>query len=185
MDTSRVIVTGVHETIASLKKFDQDALKRFNKVINDELRTAKVAAQGLIPESPMRNWRTVPAKKGRTRGGAGWPAWDAGAVKAGIKTTRAQGKVRKDYTTNAGALINKTPAGVIFEVAGRSKGKSTLSDKGGSGEQFKRNLGNKYGAASRVVWRIVDRDANKIRANFIKALEQAKSDLQTAFDRSK
>ena len=184
---AEVIVTGVHETIASLKKFDADALKRFNKVINDELRTAKIAAQELIhDEPPMSGWRTVPAKNGRSRGGAGWPAWNGSEIKAGIKSSRAQGKVRKgDYTTSAGALLNTTGAGVIFEVAGRSKGKSTLSAKGGSGEQFKRTLSNRFGSASRVVWKIVDRDAVKIRANFIKALEQAKSDLQRAFDSSK
>ena len=70
-------------------------------------------------------------------------------------------------------------------MAGRSKGKSTLSDKGGSGEQFKRTLSNRFGSASRVVWKIVDRDAEKIRANFIIALEKAKSDLQRAFDSNK
>ena len=184
---AEVIVTGVHETIAALKKFDQDALKRFNKVINDELRTAKVAAQELIHDQPpMSGWKTTPPKNPRTRGGAGWPAWDGAAIKSGIKTSRAQGKVRKgNYTTSAGALLNTTAAGVIFEVAGRSKGKSTLSDKGGSGEQFKRTLSNRFGSASRVVWKIVDRDAEKIRANFVIALEKAKSDLQRAFDSNK
>ena len=49
---------------------------------------------------------------------------------------------------------------------------------GGSSAQFLRTLGNRFGKASRVVWRVVDKDAAKIRENVSKALEEAKIELQ-------
>lgn len=187
MAGNKVVLVGIEQTVSALKKFDVDAVKRFQKTINDELKIAKIEAQGLIDDKPpMSGWRTVPATNGRVRGGAGWPAWDGAAIRAGIKTSRAKGKVRKgDYTTSAGALLNTTGAGVIFEVAGRSKGKSSVSEKGGSGEQFKRTLSNRFGPASRVVWKIVDAKKGSIERKFQDALNQAKSDLQQALDSSK
>jgi hypothetical protein len=82
--------------------------------------------------------------------------------------------VRGDYTTSAGALLNKSRAGAIFEIAGRVKG----DGKTPQGTAFKRILNEKFGDASRVVWRIVDRDRLKIQANIVKALDEAKTELQ-------
>jgi hypothetical protein len=82
--------------------------------------------------------------------------------------------VRGDYTTSAGALINQSRAGAIFEIAGRKKG----GEKNASGAAFKEILREKYGEASRVVWRIVDRDRVKIEIAVAAALEEAKATLQ-------
>lgn len=180
-----IVLSGIQETLDALKAFDKDAVKRFNKVINDELKGAERDAKALITavagynagNTPMSGWRKADAARPRstTRGGAGWPGWDAGKIQAGIVKTKAQGKVRGNYTTSAGALLNKTAAGVIFEVAG----KETKPGSGrGSGNQFLRTLGNRFKAASRVVWRVVDKDRAKIEANVARALEQAKIDLQ-------
>ena len=162
-----IVLSGIKETLDALKTFDKDAVKRFNKVINDELAGAERDAKALISavagynndNTPMSGWRKDDATKPRktTRGGAGWPGWDASKIQAGITKTKAQGKVRRDYTTSAGALLNKSAAGVIFEIAG-----------------------NRFKAASRVVWRVVDKDRVKIEANVARALEQAKMDLQKA-----
>lgn len=182
-----IVLSGIQETLDALKAFDKDAVKRFNKVINDELKGAERDAKALISavagynsnNSPMSGWRKADATRPRktTRGGAGWPGWDAGAIQAGIVKTKVQGKVRKNYTTSAGALLNKTAAGVIFEIAGK---KTKPGSGRGSGNQFLRTLGNRFQAASRVVWRVVDKDRPRIEANVARALEQAKMDLQKA-----
>lgn len=187
-----IILTGIKETIESLKRFDKDALKRFNKVINTELALAERDAKALIAgvagyndaNTPMSGWRKSDAAKPRkaTRGGAGWPGWDASAIQSKITKTKAEGKVRGDYTTSAGALLNKSAAGAIFEIAGR---KTKAGFGGGSGQQFLRTLGNRFGKASRVVWRVVDKDKEKIQANVAKALEQAKADLQKHLGRER
>ena len=191
MAQDAVIVTGIAETIKGLKEFDKQALSEFRKVINKELRVAAQDAQQIAvgasshgEGAPMSGWRTTPPKNPRktTRGGRGWPAWDVNEVVSGIKSSKSKGKVRGDYTTSAGALLNTTAAGRIFELAGRKAGKSSVSDKGGSGEQFKRTLSNRYGKASRMIWRIVDRDKPKIEKNFVEALDKAKASLQKAME---
>ena len=183
-----VVIVGLDKTLAALKAFDKDALKRFNKVINDELRTAERDARQIVnfvgndvSSAPMKGWVTSygPVKpKTTTRGGAGWPPWVPGTVKEGIRKTRSQGRVRGDYTTSAGSLINKSPAGVIFEVAGRRS-----SGNGRRGQAFIRQL-QKWGKASRLVWRVVDRDRDKIVNAVRKAQEQANQILQKRLDQA-
>jgi uncharacterized protein YfaP (DUF2135 family) len=175
-----IVLSGIKETLDALKEFDKDAVKRFNKVINTELAGAERDAKGLIDEDPpMSGWRKADAIRGKTRGGAGWPGWNAGEIKSKITKTKAQGKVRKgDYTTSAGALLNKSAAGAIFEVAGRqASGTKKMFAQTSSG-QFLRTLENRFKKASRVVWRVVDKDKDRIQANVARALEQAKADLQ-------
>jgi hypothetical protein len=54
-----------------------------------------------------------------------------------------------------------------------------------SGGQFLRTLGNRFGKASRVVWRVVDKDKAKIQANVDRALEEAKAQLQRELNRER
>jgi hypothetical protein len=178
-----IVLTGIKETLDALKDFDKDAVKRFNKVINNELAGAERDARNIISEDPpMSGWRKSDAARGKTRGGAGWPGWNAGEIRSKITKTKAQGKVRGDYTTSAGALLNKSAAGSIFEVAGR-KTKATAGRT--SSAQFLRNLGNRFGKASRVVWRVVDKDRSRIEANVAQALEEAKLELQKHLNRER
>jgi hypothetical protein len=173
-----IVLTGIKETVDALKEFDKAAARKFNKVINDELSRAEQKADNLVVQftnpvygTPMRGWRKTPATNPRSRGGAGWPAWDVSQIQAGIVKSRAQGKVRGDYTTSAGALINKNPAGAIFEVAGRNASASK--------NQFVRYLSNSFGKASRLVWAVVDKDKEAIQKRVAAALEDAKKTLQT------
>jgi hypothetical protein len=181
------ILVGMEETIEALKNFDKEAVKKFEKVINDELRHARTDAQQLIlkavvsgdgsKKAPLSHWQTQAKigartqKQSKTRP---FPTWDTAEVVAGIVSSKASGKVRGDYTTSAGALINKSRAGAIFEIAGLVKGEG----KNASGTAFKKILRDKFGEASRVVWKIVDRDRLKIQANVVQALEEAKATLQ-------
>lgn len=188
-----IVFTGIKETLENLKQFDKDAVKRFNKVINTELAGAERDAKALISavggyndnNTPMSGWRKADAAKGRTRGGAGWPGWDTAVIQKGITKTKAQGKVRGDYTTSAGALLNKSAAGAIFEVAGRVASGTKRMTATDSGGQFLRTLSNRFGKASRVVWRVVDKDRAKIEANVNRALIEAKMELQKHLNRER
>lgn len=181
-----VVIDGLEKTLKALKDFDKTALRRFNKVINDELANAERDARRIIDfvgndvsSAPMRGWVTTygPVRpKTTTRGGAGFPPWVPGNIKQGIRKSRSQGRVRADYTTSAGALINKSPAGAIFEVAGRSS-----SGRGPRGQSFIRQL-QKWGRASRLVWRVVDRDRDKIVQAVRKAQQEANALLQKRLD---
>jgi len=174
-----IVLTGIKETVDALKQFDKAAARKFNKVINDELSRAERSADNLVIQftnpaygTPMRGWRKTPAANPRTRGGDGWPAWDVSTIQAGITKSRSQGKVRGDYTTSAGALVNKSAAGAIFEVAGRTPGSARKN-------QFIRYLSNSFGKASRLIWAVVDKDKEAIQKRVAAALEDAKKTLQT------
>jgi len=168
-----VVLIGKKETLKALAEFDKKAVREFNKVINSELKAAKEEAQGLVTASPpLSGWKTQPARNPRTRGGAGWPTWDQSIIRSGISSTKAVGKVRKDYTTSVAALKNKSAAGVIYEVAGRK-------NKTGNGS-FISNLSKKDSPymPSRLVWHVVDKNGEEIRKNIFDALEKAKATLQ-------
>lgn len=178
-----IILTGIKETLDALKEFDKDAVKRFNKVINSELTNAQTSARTMVSRinnshgtgTPMSGWRqSNPTKPSSTRGGAGWPGFNPSDVASGIVKSKAQRRVRGDYTTSAGALINKSAAGAIFEVAGRKTKGSTDRTQGA---QFLRTLSARFGKASRLIWNVVDRDKARIERNVAAALEEAKREL--------
>jgi len=177
MSKDVVVLTGVKETLQALEKFDKDAVKSFNKVINSELKIAKKDAQGFVKaDAPLSGWSTQPARNPRSRGGAGWPAWDQSVIKAGISSSKAEGKVRRDYTTSAGALKNRSAAGVIYELAGRSnRGTGT----------FISNLEKKESQASRLVWKSVDKNKDRIINNVEKAFNQVKTQLQRNLEKER
>jgi hypothetical protein len=177
MSENAIVLTGLKETLKALGYFDKDAVKAFNKVINRELSSVKKEAQGYVEaKPPLSGWATQPARNPRSRGGAGWPAWDQSIIKSGISTSKAEGKVRRDYTTSAGAIKNKSAQGVIYELAGRrSRGNGT----------FIKNLEGNVGDASRLIWKAVDKNRNKIEQNVFDALEKAKATLQQNLDKEK
>jgi hypothetical protein len=183
MADEAVVISGIAETTAALKKFDKDAARRLTKVINDELRRAETNAKQEIPtKPPMSGWRSTAAanpQKG-VRGGQGWPAWDPGAIRQGIVKTRAQGRVRSDYTTSAGALLNKTASGVIFEIAGRRPGTGQ-----GTGRQLINVMNERFRKASRGIYAVIDRDRPRIILNVRAAMKDAQKTLQDNLNKQK
>jgi len=180
MSKDAIVLSGLKETLNALKQFDKDAVKEFNKVLNSEVSGLKKEAQGLVKaDPPLSGWATQPARNPRTRNGAGWPAWDQSVIKSGISSSKAQNKVRRDYTTSAASLRNKSAAGVIYELAGRK-------NKTGAGT-FIKNLSDKDSPfmPSRLVWHVVDKNGEKIRKNIFDALEKAKSKLQKSLEKER
>jgi hypothetical protein len=176
MSKDAIVLTGVKETLKALESFDKQAVKEFTKVINSELSVAKKDAQGFVAGAPpLSGWNTQPPKKPRSRGGAGWPAWDQSVIRQGISTSKAEGKVRRDYTTSAGSIKNKSAAGVIYELAGRT-------NKSG---KFISNLEKRETQASRLIWKSVDKNKDRIIKNVFSAFQDVKSKLQKNLDKER
>ena len=181
MSKDALVLTGVKETLKALESFDKETVRNFNKVLNSELSSVKKEAQSLVTQTPpLSGWSTQPAANPRSRNGAGWPAWDQSVIKSGISTTKAEGRVRRDYTTNAGALKNKSAAGVIYEIAGR-KNKSAGKNK------FISNLSSKDNPfmPSRLIWHVVDKNRSRIIENVSKAFDDVKSKLQKNLEKER
>jgi uncharacterized protein YfaP (DUF2135 family) len=175
-----VVLTGIKETLDSLKKFDKDAVKNFNKVINSALTDAERSARGFVKaDPPMSGWRKTDALAPRSRGGRGWPAYHQGIIQQGIRKSKVQGKVRGDYTTSAGALVNKSAAGAIIEVAGRK------TQGRGTGRSFIRSLTDEIKNPSRLVWQAVDAKRSEVQRKVVGALDDAKKILQRNLDRER
>jgi len=174
-----MVLVGVKETLKALESFDKQAVKEFTKVINSELNNAKKDAQGFVAgDPPLSGWNTQPPAKPRTRGGAGWPAWDQSVIRAGISSTKAEGKVNrsKGYTTSAGALKNRSAAGVIYELSGRTnRGTGT----------FISNLEKKESQASRLIWKSVDKNRDRIVKNVFDAFQEVKLKLQKNLEKER
>lgn len=180
MSKDAIVLTGLKETLDALKQFDKQAVKEFNKVLNSEVSSLKKEAQSLVTQDPpLSGWATQPARNPRTRGGAGWPAWDQSVIKSGISSSKAQNKVRKDYTTSAASLRNKSAAGVIYELAGRR-------NKTANGT-FISNLERKDSPfmPSRLVWHVVDKNGARVRKKVYDALEKAKQVLQKNLEKER
>ena len=176
MSKDVIVLTGLKDTLKALESFDKQAVRNFNSVINKELSVAKKEAKSLVTDTPpLSGWSTQPAAKPRSRGGAGWPAWDQSVIKAGISSSKAEGKVRKDYTTSAGALKNKSAAGVIYEVAGRINKAS----------RFVKNLDRETFKPSRLIWKVVDERKDNIERNVAAALNEAKATLQKNLEKER
>lgn len=179
MSENAIVLKGVKQTLKALEAFDKQAVRDFTSLINRELTSAKKDAQGLVSsDPPLSGWVTKPAANPRSRGGAGWPAWDQSIIKGGISVSKAERKVRKDYTTSAGALINRSAAGVIYELAGR-KNKTAGVNK------FITNLENETFSASRLIWKVVDKDAEKIQKNVENAFNDVKAALQRNLEKER
>lgn len=186
-----IVLVGIKETIDALKEFDKKAVRNFNKVINSELGVAEVKARSIVLRvnngsgtgTPMSGWRQGNATKPtKIRGGAGWPGYNPADVASNIVKSKAQGRVRGDYTTSAGKLINKSAAGAIFEMAGRNT-KATSART--SAAQFMRTMNNRFGKAGRAIWSVVDKDKARIERNVSDALEEAKKILNTHLNSQK
>ena len=175
MSKDAIVLTGVKQTLKALEAFDKAAVKEFNRVITKELNSAKKEAQASVDATPpLSGWRTQPPAKPRSRGGAGWPAWDQSVIKSGITASKAEGRARKDYTTSAGSLKNRSATGVIYELAGRINRSGT----------FIRNLDKETFKPSRLIWKVVDKRRDGIERNIFDAFEVVKDKLQRNLNRS-
>lgn len=138
-------VYGLQQTERALKALAPEVGKAMNKAIRAALNKTRDAARARIPDTPpMSGWRGSAAKRGRARGGAGWPAWDAGKARAGISVNRGQARGRRLASVAVAWRLQSTDgAGTIFDKS--AEGHTPV------GEQFVRNL-DREGKAQRVLW---------------------------------
>ena len=121
-------VKGADEAVRVLQTMDAIFAKEIKKEISSAGKLVADRAKAMAPSEPtMRGWREVPAARGRTRGGAGWPGWE----NPGVRVSRR----------GASVVIASTGAvSAIYESAGKN-GLGGISPTGG---QFIRN-NSRYG----------------------------------------
>ena len=131
MTSFSVRVEGADQAVRALRTMEPEVAKQVGREISSVGKDLAGYIRSNAPsDPPMSGWREVPALRGRTRGGAGWPAW------APINATSAR-RGTSVRVTMTGAVA------AIYESAGKVNpgGVSTHPD----GAQFIRNL-SRHGA---------------------------------------
>lgn len=180
-----VVLEGADEALKAIKALAPDLDKDLKEKLGGVGKRIASDAKTRVPsKSPLSGWERTPvdpagwaAKRNKrpSRGGQGWPAYEPGKIRSGIRSGTGKPKGAK-----FGALVyvtNKDAAGAIFELAGRkSKGAP-----GTAGANFIKVLED-VDRASRVIWDAYDdMGRNKAQAEVIKAVEDAERELQRRF----
>lgn len=183
-----MVLEGADATLKAIRELGPDIDKAMKKRLKDVGNRIIASAKTRVPEeSPLSRWARIPvdpagwaathnaAARGlRVRPG-GFPAYNAGTIRSGLKATTAKPKAAKFGAVLY--LINKTPEGSIFEVAGRK----TSGKVGTGGPNFIKVL-NDYDSASRVIWDAYDDEGrNKVQEEIVGIVKDAEDELRRRF----
>lgn len=162
-------IEGLDEAVAYLKLFDNETLKAMNKEMYGVMKELVQETRGMVPTSaPMSGWE----KKSLT--GAKWGTqlnYTSQKVRTGVRSKI--GPVRnKALNTRERAylLINASPAGAIYETAGRKTNGSSPQ-----GEQFIKNIEERsrmvvIGKQGRLAWRAAINNRDEITVKMAKVV---------------
>ena len=185
----RISLTGMEETLKALKQYDPDARKQLFTAIASATRLIRDVARRSVPSLPVptgwRNQRGMPKGEGSwqnrslTRGGKGWPPFEAGNVKRLIKSYMGAKRVAKgSIITNRGIVVNASGEGVIYEFAKKSHRSQKYPWI--NSVPFVNHLGSMKGG--RIIWAAGERRKDEVKTQILDALALANAKLQTRFD---
>ena len=149
-------IEGLLDTVKLLQKFDKDGLKIMNKEIYQVMKKIQLEARGLMPaDPPLTKWGLNPPDDYEPTKNKKWDQRRLQYVprdaRMGITTKIDSQKIQGNRTSRRYNIINKNPAGMVYEWAGRASGGSTSQ-----GEYFIKRLGKRPSRTrGRVVWKAV------------------------------
>lgn len=165
----------------ALRKFTPDLDKQLKKELGQALRPVVRKAQGYVTQAaPMRGW------EGRSFNEGSFPTYNATTIAKGIKYSTGVTKPNPRGFTSMARIVNASPAGAIYETAGRTtNGKQGKSNNPHAGEQFISNLPpliSSLKGRGRLIFRAW-RDSNGVAEGAaMKAIDKATSEF---YNRSK
>lgn len=169
-------VYGLAELERALKALAPDVRKQMDRSIRASLRDVTGAARRRLPSRPpLSGWSTTGAARGRTRGGAGWPAWDASKGRAGIQVRRGSPWARRRTTLAVAWRVESAEASAtIFDKA--AQGHSPR------GENLVAVLNERFGKSQRVLWPAWLATRAKAMSTIEAAIGDAERELQRRVD---
>jgi hypothetical protein len=141
----RVTITGLRDLKRALSKVAPDLKKQMDKRIRLAIEPVRTRAQSSVPTAPLSNWKAT----GKEPWG-GRLAWNASAVKSGIKIRQGGSRSRGSAVLTAWRLSNMNAAGAVYELAGRKSSGSTPQ-----GRAFINGL-TRTQPPSRLIWKAWD-----------------------------
>lgn len=180
-------IYGLNDVKRALKSVAPDLRKEMDNEIRDHIRPVQSRARSLVPTTALSRWNDIPGTGAYTRPmvspyGQRWDydrlRFDPSRVRSGIAIRQGGRRARGRAVRAAWKVINRTPAGAVFELAG----------SGQSNHPFVQNLEGKHGQPSRLIWRAWDEVGQgidkKIAATVDKYERQLQQRIDAADDRS-
>jgi len=150
--SSTVTVVGVKDAMRELQKIEPDLATRIKKDFKDIVKPAVGDARSQVVNLPLsgfrRNW-----KAGKLL------PWSQSAVSRSI-IARYSNR-RRGNSLAVFSVTMKSPAGTIFDIAGRK-----------SANRLGAALDSLYGRASRLMWPTYERHANQVNKNMADLVEK-------------
>ena len=164
----RVVVKNARQTMQALKEFDPEAEKGIRKRINAAAQRIVRSARGGMPSGKaLRKWGTW-NQNGRDLSYNG--------NNQRIRTTRANMRRRGQIVSNYIGVVNPTPGGAIFELAGRD-----AADPGFHAALLNRGYGlsRKDNSGRGGVFKAFDDDKGAAQKEIEDALKEAEQRLSS------
>jgi len=150
--SSTVTVVGVKDAMRELQKIQPDLATRIKKDFKDIVKPVVGDARSQVVNMPLsgfrRNW-----KAGKLL------PWSQSAVSRSI-IARYSNR-RRGNSLAVFSVTMKSPAGTIFDIAGRK-----------SANRLGAALDSLYGRASRLMWPTYERHANQVNKNMADLVER-------------
>jgi len=179
-----VVVKGLANTKSAMKKYTPDLYEKMNKDIKEAMLIVRDDARTYVPFSVMSNWE-------KQTGLWATREFRAAVVKRGIVYRMGQTKANPKGFRSAYSVINKSPAGAIYETAGRANpnGQPWVGRKGKGGNRYSHSFNPTAGATfianlqgglqgsgkqeGRLIYKAWIKDNNKVLPAAVKAINQA------------
>jgi len=148
LDVTMRPLLNYNEMKKALKDADPEIRKEMDKTIRGFINPIAQVAKGYIHESPLSGWSK------RDNSTSKWGsrlAWDSTAVKRGIAVRQGKRRPKNVPATasvTAWGIYNRSPAGMIYELAGKRSSGSTPA-----GRTFVQVLTERGHRPSRLIWR--------------------------------
>ena len=146
-ERTEVVLYGYNQFKKILKDADPKLRKEMDKEIRSFLNPVSSLAKTKVPGQVLSGWAP------EAEGSGEWSkkAWDQSEVVRGIGVRQGGARKRGSATSSAWKIVNNSPAGAIYELAGmKSNGKTP------AGRTFVEMLRQRGGRPSRLIWKAWD-----------------------------
>ena len=178
-------ITGVESTLKAMRKFDRDLTKEMNKDIKAVMLGIRDKARADVPigfPTYLFGWekrgkvqsQAVFNTSGRVRK---FPLFDTAEVTTGIVYRQGKSRQNKQGYRAQYYVRNNSPAGAIYETAGRVQpGQQGRSNNPQAGQLFIGAMGSLYGKGperGRLIFKAWEQDQGKATLAVAKAIDKA------------
>jgi len=165
-----VRIDNAREVKRALSKLAPEAKKALDKANREAAAPLLALAKANFVDTPMSNWGRWIDARGRDL------SYNVATVRKGVKLLAGK-RSRKSPWSAVTQLVNQTPAGAIYEMAGRKTNNT----------QFTRNLQSIFfvstNGVSRGIWKAVkDYPIRKYQEAVMKNYEDAEATIQRELD---